>query len=105
MKEETQAEILFKVHDRIKNYLEKNFDLSLMKADGRVRIIQRENDSMLLDYQSLNGRNIYRYIRVKDTSTGNYYFLSVPNELKNCREALAWGFRIPPSEYNLVKET
>lgn len=105
MKKETQTEILLKVHDRIKNYLENNFDLSLMRADGRVRIIHKEHDSILLDYQSLNGRNIYRYVRVKDTSTGNFYFLSVPNEVRNCKEALAWGFRIPLSEYNLIKET
>ena len=43
MKKETYAEILLKVHDRIKNYLEKNFDLSLMNDNGRIRIIHREN--------------------------------------------------------------
>ena len=105
MKKETYAEILLKVHDRIKNYLEKNFDLSLMNDNGRIRIIHRENESTLFDYHPSNRRKIYRYIRVKDTSTGNFYFLSVPNEVRNCREALAWGFRIPPSEYKLIKET
>lgn len=105
MKEKTYAEILLDVHDRIKNYLEKNFDLSLTRDNGRVRIIHRENNSTLFDYHPSNRRKIYRYIRVKDTSTGNFYFLSVPNEVRNCKEALAWTFRIPTSEYNLIKET
>lgn len=105
MKEETYAEILIKVHERIKTYLEKNFPFYFKRDNRRIRIIHREDSSILFDYYPSNGRIIYRYIRVKDSSTGDFYFLSVPNEVRNCKEALAWTFRVPPNEYNLVKET
>ena len=105
MKEETYAEILIKVHDRIKAYLEKNFPFYFNSDNRRIRIIHREDTSILFDYYPSNRRTIYRYIRVKDTSTGDFYFLSVPNDVRNCREALAWTFRIPLSEYKLIKET
>ncbi len=104
MKKETYVEILLMVHDRIKNYLEKNFNFLIRQDTRRIRIIDKENNSILFDHYTSNGK-VYRYIRVKDTSTNDFYFLSVPNEVRNCKEALAWTFRIPPSEYNLIKET
>lgn len=104
MKKETYAEILLMVHDRIKNYLEKNFNFLIRRDTRRIRIIHKENNSILFDYHTSNGK-AYRYIRVKDTSTGDFYFLSVPNEVRNCKDAVAWTFRIPPSEYNPTKET
>lgn len=53
-------------------------------------------------------KNIYKkrsLDRVTDSSTGEHHFLSVPDEMKTCREAIAWTFHMKSFEYHPLKET
>ena len=46
-----------------------------------------------------------RLVRVKDTTSGLYYLLRVPNNIKSCKEAIAWTFSMYPEDYNPIIET
>ena len=97
--------LVIKTHQQIKEYLEREFEniLRYNRIHQKIRIIHKEGDYILFDY--LTWQYTYRYIRVKDTSTGKFYFLSVPIEIRTCKEAIAWTFGLKPSEYCLIKET
>lgn len=69
----------------------------------RVSIVDRYDDLLLIDY--FVNRTTYKYLRVKDSSTRKHHFLSVPNNIRECRKALAWTFGLKPSDYKLKFET
>ena len=97
--------LVIKTHQKIKDYLEREFEniLRYNRIHQKIRIIHKEGENFLFDY--LTWQYTYRYIRVKDTSTGKFYFLSVPTEMQTCKEAVAWTFWLTPSEYHPIKET
>lgn len=45
------------------------------------------------------------FLQVKDSSTGKTYFLKIPPNMNNVREAKAWTFGLDEKEYNLKRET
>lgn len=73
----------------------------------RVRVIDRDKDDLLIELIRVNSydETTYKYVRVKDTSTGKLVFLSVPPSFTRCREAIAWTFDISLSKYELIFET
>ncbi|MHA1255174.1 MAG: hypothetical protein ACTSPS_06185 [Promethearchaeota archaeon] len=50
-------------------------------------------------------RCTYKYVRVKDSSTDKLVFLSVPNNIRSCKGAIAWTFGFSEREYDLFFET
>ncbi|MFX0002857.1 MAG: hypothetical protein ACFE9C_14305 [Candidatus Hodarchaeota archaeon] len=98
-------EYYIRLHDNNKRYLESlNLDYA---PSGSVRIIDRDKENLLVELtkRSTNSITTYRYVRVKDSSTGKNYFLSVPNKMSSCREAISWSFGLKPFEYDLLFET
>ncbi|MFX0007026.1 MAG: hypothetical protein ACFFA7_04195 [Promethearchaeota archaeon] len=101
----TDADYYISLHEKNKNYLESlNLDFG---ARGSTRIIDRDGENLLVELTKRGSNTItsYRYIRVKDSSTGKNIFLSVPNRISSCREAVSWTFGLKPSEYDLLFET
>ncbi len=95
---------MVQIHERNKSYLEKIiFDDKGYSNDRRVNIIHVDRNLILVDYTS--NRTNYRYLRVIDSSTRKFYFLSVPNNISNCKLALAWTFGMDLAEYDLGFET
>lgn len=47
----------------------------------------------------------FNYVRVKDASTGEYHFLSVPNTARTCQSAIAWTFGMKAKDYHPLIET
>jgi hypothetical protein len=45
-----------------------------------------------------------RFLQVKDSTTGQRYFLRVPSGITNCKDAVAWTFGFRADEYQLQKE-
>ncbi|MFX1310094.1 MAG: DUF6745 domain-containing protein [Promethearchaeota archaeon] len=93
------------LHESNKKYMESlNLDHD---AKGSVRIIDRDKGNLLIELTKRKTISVttFRYIRVKDSSTGKNYFLSVPNSMQTCREAISWTFGINPSQYDLLFET
>jgi len=107
------TEKLLRLHENNKNYLSRvNFDKI---GRSNIRIIDRYGENLLVEYiiksrretqnEIYHKKDNYNYIRVKDSSTGKYVFLSVPNNIYRCKEALAWTFNLSPEEYDLIFET
>ena len=99
--------MLLRTHEKNKKYLR-----NLSSFNNRnVRIIDRYRENLLIEYtiRNQNQSSIithkYKYIRVKDTSTEKYVFLSVPNTMSRCKEAIAWTFSMSTKEYELFFET
>ncbi len=101
----TDAEYYTDLHEKNKKYLE-SLDLDVV-ARGPTRIIDRDGENLLIEFtkRSANRITTFRYVRVKDSSTGKKVFLSVPNKMSSCRQAISWTFGLKPSDYDLLFET
>jgi len=68
-------------------------------------IITRENDSELvrIDWHK-NEEPIY-LVKVKCPSSGVFYTLRVPPDMKTVKEAIAWTFNVESAEYLPLEET
>ncbi len=95
---------LIKRHTENKKFLQ---EADIYLGHHRIKIIDRFKDNILLQYRREESfkTTMYRYIRVKDSSTGKYVFLSVPNTIDRCKKAVAWTFGLSPQEYDLIFET
>jgi lipopolysaccharide export LptBFGC system permease protein LptF len=98
-----------RIHDQNKKYFKGvNFKRII---DKRIRIIDSFKENILIEYNTLSStaeeriERKYNYVRVKDSSTGKFVFLSVPNHLKECKEAIAWTFGLSLPQYNLFFQT
>jgi hypothetical protein len=101
----TDAEYYIDLHEKNKKHLESlNLDVVVR---GPTRIIDRDGENLLIEFtkRSTNAITSFRYVRVKDSSTGKNIFLSVPNRMRSCREAVSWTFGLKSSEYDLLFET
>ena len=96
-------------HEENKKYLKyQNFNSVRSVSQGRrIRVVNRHKDDLLIELTigPRDNNNTYKYIRVKDTSTGKLVFLSVPPHMNNCKEAIAWTFDLSLSKYELLFET
>lgn len=83
---------------------------SILRRFGLENFI-REAGAKVLDVEK--GRRLLRVpastpimaVEVKDSTTGKTYVLSVPPEMKTCKEAVAWTFGMTPDRYKPLKET
>jgi len=96
------TEQLIQIHEKNKEYLR-----SVGINNNNVRIIDRFRENILLEYLKSEGRTrcTYRYVRVRDSSTDKLVFLSVPNNIRSCKGAIAWTFGFSEREYDLFFET
>ncbi|MFW9972562.1 MAG: hypothetical protein ACFFDF_20415 [Candidatus Odinarchaeota archaeon] len=99
------SEYYITLHERNKKYLQ-SLNLDII-TNGSVRIIDREGENLLIELtkRTTNSLTTFHYVRVKDSSTGKNVFLSVPNNMRSCREAISWTFGLNPLEYDLLFET
>ena len=95
---------LMEIHEKNKRFLEQMFlNGTEVRNNQSINIIHVDQDLLLLDY--IINRITYRYLRVRDSSTQKFHFLSIPNNIRNCKIALAWTFGMEPAEYDLGFET
>ena len=59
----------------------------------RVRVINRNKDDLLIELIKISpyDETTYKYVRVKDISTGKLVFLSVPPSFTRCREPIVFS--------------
>ncbi|MFX0074730.1 MAG: hypothetical protein ACFE96_04775 [Candidatus Hermodarchaeota archaeon] len=98
-----------RVHEENKKHL-RELNLPAPNFMG-VRIIDTFGENLLIEYKTTFSTELetierkFYYIRVKDSSTDKHVFLSVPNRIKNCKEAIAWTFGLSLREYDLFFQT
>ena len=99
-------EAYIQLHEKNKRYL-KNLGPNLLKIGNGIRLIDKYKENLLIEYAITDerSRTTYRYIRVQDSSTGEHVFLSVPNTINECKDAIAWTFNLKPKEFELLFET
>lgn len=98
-----------RIHEKNKRYLGGvNFKKLTNKG---IRIIDNFGENLLIEYNTSSSTEVERidrkfnYLRVMDSSTDKFVFLSVPNQIRNCKEAIAWTFGLSLPEYNLFFQT
>lgn len=98
-----------RIHEENKKFLKRvNFKRS---TDRWIRILDSYNQNLLIEYSTLSStaeeriQRKFNYVRVRDSSTGKFVFLSVPNNLKECKEAIAWTFGLSLPQYDLFFQT
>lgn len=84
----------------IRRYLIKRIGYENIKNDVQAEVLHKDGTSELLKFN--NGEC---YVKVKDTSTDREYLLFVPNNIKTCREGIAWTFGLKENEYNPIIES
>jgi len=68
-------------------------------------IIHEDGTSKLIKLGWHEKEEPIKLVKVKDASTNRWYILRVPSNVKTCREAIAWTFKLKEEEYNPLKET
>jgi len=99
------------IHEQNKKYLRSvNFKMPT-PTDRRIRILDNFRENLLIEYKTFSTtaeeriERKFNYVRVKDSSTDKFVFLSVPNNLRGCKEAIAWTFGLSLPQYNLFFQT
>jgi len=99
------------IHDQNKKYLGSVNFKNPTPTDRRIRILDNFRENILIEYNTFSTtaeeriERKFNYVRVKDSSTSKYVFLSVPNNLRGCKEAIAWTFGLSLPQYNLFFQT
>lgn len=120
-----EIEELIQIHEHNKEVLQvldKKYDLPQLQPNPsdysnyikfkefpkiEIEPIHRDGDYFLFELFDSSGTRLkgYHYVRVTDSSTGEHHFLSVPDKMKTCKEAIAWTFYMKSPEYHPLKET
>ena len=69
------------------------------------KIVDRDGEQELVKISWHPREEILCLVKVKCPSTGAFYTLRVPPEIKTVKAAVAWTFNVTASEYNPVQET
>ena len=89
----------------IRSHLLKQFGHERLFRELGGKLIHHKGDAEL--YRLHMGKSVedIQIVKVKDSSTGQFYLLRVPLTVKTCKEAVAWTFGFSGEEYDPVKET
>lgn len=68
-------------------------------------VIDTDGDMSLVRVHWHNSERSLYLLKVKCASTGVFYTLRVPPQMKKCRDAVSWTFGLKPEEYTLEEES
>jgi len=88
---------------RFKEVVLQNFKNKRFRTHHQMKFIEQDGSDIFFSIVD-EKRKIHHFVRVRDTSTGAYHLLRVPEHMNSCREAIAWTFGMSESEYELIKE-
>jgi|GEM_PF-7104197 len=97
-------DILICKNAELRQYLLHEYGFEKFMQEMRGTLLHQDGSSKLIMIR-LEGQEDLKAVRVKDSTTGQYYLLRVPPEVKTCKEAVAWTFGMSAEEYNPIKET
>lgn len=97
-------EILSCRNAEIRAWLMNRFGFDRFVIQAGAKVIHSDNGSQLLRIDITNGQPIVA-VKVKDSTTGRIYILSVPPTMETCKEAIAWTFGMTRKQYSPKKET
>lgn len=68
------------------------------------RVVHKDGEYALIRIYWHKQEESIMLVKVKCSSSGAWYTLRVPPNMKTCKEALAWTFNVSPEEYVLEEE-
>lgn len=95
-------EILNCKNTTIRSLLMQRFGFDKFMKEAGTKVIDANNGRKLL---MVPGTAPIVAVEVRDSTTGRNYILSVPPNIKNCEEAVAWTFGLEKEQYKPIKET
>jgi hypothetical protein len=101
----TARDILKCRNVEIRSILLQNYGIERLFQELGGKVIHHDGSSQLYEIKLGEGIEPIRIIRVKDSTTSQYYILRVPPSVTMCKEAIAWTFGMVKEEYKPVKET
>lgn len=94
------SEVLTAKNAEIRRYLMKRVGYEQVKDAVKAQVVHRDGTSELLKFADGD-----MYVKVQDSSTGSEYLLYVPDNMKTCKQAIAWTFGLEEDEYLPLIET
>lgn len=94
------SEVLTAKNAEVRRYLMKRVGYEEVKESVKAQVMHRDATSELLKFADGD-----MYVKVQDSSTEREYLLYVPNNMKTCRQAIAWTFGLEEAEYQPLIET
>jgi len=93
----------------IRSWLLREYGIKRFFDEMNPKVIHKDGESELLKFEwssEYMGPFAEPLVMVKviDSSTGEVYLLQVPPDVKTCREAVAWTFRMSEGEYRPRRE-
>ena len=101
----TAHEVISCRNAEIRSLLLNQFGYERLIQDLKAKVLHQEGESQLVDINMGKHEENIRLVKVRDSTTKQFYLLRVPPNVWNCKEAVAWTFGMEEDEYNLVKET
>lgn len=89
----------------IRAQLLRDFGPERLIAELGGKVIHQEGTSQLIHVNMGKHLEHMRLVKVQDASTGEFYLLRVPPNMKTCKQAIAWTFELEEEEYDPVIET
>ncbi|MHA1385408.1 MAG: DUF6745 domain-containing protein [Candidatus Helarchaeota archaeon] len=101
----TAREVLNCKNMEIRRLLMRAFDTKRLFRELGGIVEHQDGDSQLIIVKLGKNIDIMKIIKVKDSTTGEFYILRVPPAVHTCKEAIAWTFGMTVEEYKPIKET
>jgi hypothetical protein len=101
----TAPEIIQCRNAQIRSHLLRDFGPERLVKELGAKVIHQDATSQLLHVTLGHQMEPLRLVKVKDSSTGDYYLLRVPPDMKTCKQAIAWTFNLDEDEYDPIVET
>ena len=81
------------------------FGIERLFYDLGGKYIHSEGSSQLIRMDLGKSFDPIQIIKVRDSTTKQYYILRVPLTINTCKDAIAWTFGMTADEFNPIKET
>ena len=101
----TAREVISCRNAEIRSLLLNQFGYERLIQDLKAKVLHQEGESQLIEIDMGKHEENIRLVKVRDSTTQQFYLLRVPPNVWNCKQAVAWTFDMEEDEYNLIKET
>jgi len=89
----------------IRRFLFEKIGYEKFVKELKCKTIHKDGENELIMISLRKNEEPIFLVKVKDPSSQAYYMLRVPPNVRTCKEAIAWTFRLSSEEYNPIMET
>ncbi len=101
----TAREVISCRNAEIRSLLLGQFGYERLIQELQANVLHQDGDSQLIEINMGKHEEDIRLIKVRDSTTKQFYLLRVPPTVWSCKQAVAWTFGMEEDEYDPIKET